>query len=212
VQSLHSSASDRVSAAFLALLLGYGFVFAPVYGVWKDHWLVRDGQEGMAVVTKEHWAGHGVVVYQYRVGQNVYTGQDRRSLQNPKYAHVMPGEQSVVYFSSSHPWLSAINPPRTVMIEGLPVVLLAWLLEAGLLVTVINPNSGWAFRFSGRREPVPVKEAGDSLNADIARAARPLSDTGGWVEDKLRLVGYGLLVVLGMAAIEIAINALFGRR
>ena len=214
MQSLASSAIDRVWASFLALLLGYAFVFAPIHEVWRDHWLVKDGQEGMAVVTKEHWAGHGVVVYQYRVGQKVYSGQDHRSLQNPKYTHVMPGERSVVYFSSSHPWLSAINLPRDVMIGGLPVVLLAWLLEAGLLVTAINPNSRWALSFGGRRGPLAVQQAGDSQDVGITRAARPLSHFDGWelLEDKLRLVGYGLLVVLAMAAIEITINALFGRK
>ena len=119
------STMARVWASSLALLLGYAFVFVPARELWKDHWLVNDGQEGMAVITKEHWGGHGVVVYRYRVGQNVYTGQDRRSWQSPKYAHVMPGEESVVYFSASHPWLSAINLPRNVVVEGLPVVLLA---------------------------------------------------------------------------------------
>jgi hypothetical protein len=83
----------------------------------------------MAVITNEHWGGHGVVVYRYRVGQKVYSGQDHRSWQNPKYAHVMAGENTVVYFSSSHPWLSAINLPRNVVIEGLPVMLVAWSIE-----------------------------------------------------------------------------------
>jgi hypothetical protein len=57
------------------MLLGYFFVFGPIQALWRDHWLVKDGQQGIAVITKENWSGHGVVVYQYRVGQKVYIGQ-----------------------------------------------------------------------------------------------------------------------------------------
>jgi len=87
----------------VGMLLEFFFVVVPIQGLWRDHWLVRDGQQGMAVITKEHWGGHGVVVYHYRVGQKVYSGQDHRSWQNPKYAHVMAGKNTIVYFSSSHP-------------------------------------------------------------------------------------------------------------
>jgi len=78
------------------------------------------------------------------VNQNEYTGQDFRSCQNPKYAHVMVGQQTIVFFSASHPWLSRINLPRTAMVEGLPVLLLTWFLIAMLLITAINPRSKWA--------------------------------------------------------------------
>jgi hypothetical protein len=180
------------------MLLGYFFVFGPIQALWRDHWLVKDGQQGIAVITKEHWNGHGVVVYQYRVGQKVYIGQDHRSLQNPQYAHVMVGEKSVVYFSLSHPWLSAINLPRNVVIEGLPVVLLAWLFEAGLIVTVINPQSRWAFSFATRREPITAKE--DQSNGR------------GLLKDKALLLCCAVLLVLTMAAIEVGLDSLFGRR
>lgn len=164
---LPALAINRLWALSLALLLGHAFVYAPIRGMWRDHLLVKDGQEGMALITKEHWAGHGVVVYKYRVGQAVYTGQDHRSIQNPTYAHVMPGEKSVVYFSSSHPWISAINLPRRVVIEGLPVVLLVWLIEAGLIVTVINPNSGWAFRLNGKRQLLVAEKGSELQDANI---------------------------------------------
>lgn len=193
-----TSTITRLQALFCALVLGYPFVFGTIRGVWKDYWLVKDGQQGVAVITKEHWAGHNVVVYQYRVGQNVYTGQDRRSLQNPKYAHVMPGEKSVVYFSSSHPWLSAIDMRRNVGIPGLPVVLLAWLFMAGFIATAINPKGRWAFNLNGQRGPLAVKEA-------------PFK-SGGVLKDKIRLVACGVLLVLAMAAIEVGINAVLGRK
>jgi hypothetical protein len=189
------AAPNGLSAALLALFLGYFFVLGPIQQVWKDHWLVKDGQRGIALVTKEHWAGHGVIVYEYRVGQKVYTGQDRRSLQDPKFAHVMPGEKTVIYFSSSHPWLSKIDLPRIVGIDALPVVLLVWFLEAGLIVTIVNPKSRWA---------VGPGRMGQSS------VAPPSRERDGW--DLLRLIGCGILIVLGMAVIEIGINAIFGRR
>jgi hypothetical protein len=148
---------ERVWALLLALLLGYYFVVEPARQVWQDYWLVRDAQQSEAVITKEHWAGHGVVVYRYSVNHQEYTGQDHRSYQGPKYARVMPGEKSVIYYSSSHPWLSAFNRPRTVLVEGLPVVLLVWFIEALLIATLINPRSRWAFNLSGRSEVEPLK-------------------------------------------------------
>jgi hypothetical protein len=193
-----STVPARVSAALLALLMGYFFVFQTISGIWVQHWLVKDGTPGMAVVTKEHWAGHNVVVYQYRVGQQVYTGQARRSLQNPKYAHVIGGEKTIVYFSASHPWISAIDLPSIVTIPGLPVVLLAWLLEAGFIITAINPKSRWALDLSGQRRPLVAK----------------VSQRQGWdmAKDRMLLMGCGVLVVLAIAALAVGANTLFGRK
>ena len=193
-----STMQARVSAALLALLMGYFWVFQPISGLWVQHWLVKDGTPGMAIVTKEHWAGHNAVVYQYRVGQRVYTGQGRRSLHNSKYANVMPGEKTIVYFSASHPWLSAIDLPSFVTIPGLPVALLVWVFEAGFIITVINPKSRWAFDFRGQRRTL------------IAQQSR----REGWdmAKDRMLLIGCGVVVVFVMAALGIGINALFGRK
>jgi hypothetical protein len=196
--SLSPITARRISAAFIALVLGQAFVWSPIRQVWRDHWLVKDGQEGTAMITGEHWAGHGVVVYEYRVGQMVYTGQDHRSSQDTRYALVMPGEKSVVYYSASHPWLSAINPPVGVFITGLPVVLLAWFLEVGLLITVVNPKSRWALRFDGQRRPYAAQP--------------PTQFNGSLFKDRMRLFGYGILIVLAMGAVAIGLNALFGRK
>ena len=208
----HSPAIDRGWAIFLVLFLGYYFVYGPILQVWKDHWLVIDGQEEVGVVTQE--ASHGQVVYQYRVGQNIYTGQDHRSLQNPKYAHVMPGEKTVVYFSSSRPWISKINQPDFVGVDKLPVMLLVWPLIAGLIVTVINPNNRWALSPSGRRGILETGKAWDARDENAISAARPAPQFDGWgiLKDKLRLLFWGVMVVLGMAVINITVNALFGRK
>jgi hypothetical protein len=141
---------EKLWASFLALLPGYYLVVEPARQVWKDCWLVKDAQQTVAVITKEHWAGHDVVVYRYSVNGQEYTGQDRRSYEGAKYTHVMPGEKAIIYFSSSHPWLSAINRPRIVMVEGLPVILIGWAIEVLLIGTVINPRCRWALNFSGQ--------------------------------------------------------------
>jgi hypothetical protein len=101
--------------------------------------------------------GHNGVAYRYRVNQVEYTGTDGRSWQDPKYAHVMVGEHAVVYFSSPHPWLSGLNRPRSMMIEGLPVLVGVWVLEVLLILTVIDPNSKWALRFSGDNAKTQTK-------------------------------------------------------
>ena len=144
---LSSSNIERIWAAILALIFGYFFVVARAEDAWRSYWLLKDGQQGTAIVIKELWSGHGVVAYRYRVGDKDYIGEDARSWQNPKYAHAMAGEPTVVYFSSSHPRLSLINRPRTAMPEGLPVLALAWLLEAGLVITAINPRNKWSLSF-----------------------------------------------------------------
>jgi hypothetical protein len=168
--------------------------------MWRDHWLIKDGQQTKADITRQHWAGHDVVLYEYRVGQKVYTGSDRRSLQNPKYAHVGPGEKTVLYYSRSHPWLSAIDMPQFVGISGLPVAVLAWFLVAGLVAAVVNPKSRWALQLGRRRWPLGVNEPGPQLEG------RAL------LEDVLRVAACGALIVAGMAAIEVVFNALFGRK
>ena len=149
-----SETLDRIFAAALTLLLGYYFIIAPAREAWSNYWLLKDAQEGTAIVTKELWTGHNVVRYRYRVNQKEYTGQDFRSWQDPKYANVLVGEKAPVYFSSTHPWLSALNRPRA-LIEGLPVVILVWFLIALLVVTAINPSSRMALKFSKSQTESP---------------------------------------------------------
>ncbi|HYL86392.1 MAG TPA: hypothetical protein VE263_19365 [Candidatus Angelobacter sp.] len=139
-----------------ALLLGYFFVVSQAQLAWKNYWLVKDGQQGTAVVTRVLWTGHRGVAYQYRANQVEYTGADAVSRDHPRavpfsrgdlYPAAVAGENLAVYFSASHPWLSRLNRPRSMIIEGLPVLLLVWALEALLILTMIAPNSKWALRF-----------------------------------------------------------------
>lgn len=189
--------SERVWALFIALLLGYYSVVSPVHQIWRDHWLLKDRQQGTGMVIKEHWAGHGIIVYEYRVAQNVYTGQDRRNRRDPKSAFVMPGEKTDVYYSASHPWISALNPSDYVRIDGLPVIAFVWLIEVCLLTTVFKPESKWALNSTRRQEQ---------------RSAVVSSPRREGLADLAMLIGYAILIVLGMAAVEIGVNFIFGRR
>jgi hypothetical protein len=152
------STTNRISALVIAVLLGHFFIVVQAQILWKNHWILKDGQQGIAVVTKVPWTGHKAVAYRYRVNQRDYTGEDARSWQDPRYAHVMVGEESVVYFSSSHPWLSLLNRPRTAMVEGLPVVVLAWLFIILFINTAMNPKSRWALNIGVSKAKTQTNE------------------------------------------------------
>ncbi|PYU33229.1 MAG: hypothetical protein DMG31_09365 [Acidobacteria bacterium] len=141
--------SARFFAAVVAVFLGW-LLFGWTTDTWRSYWLRKDGQQGIAVVTKELWTGHDSVAYRYTVNEKEYAGQSMRNWREQKYSRVGLGERSVVYFSASHPWLSLLFKPDTA-VEGLPVLLLVVVLEALALLTIINPKSRWALNFSGTK-------------------------------------------------------------
>src|ERR1700687_4677556 len=51
------SMSPRLVCWIVAIILG-AFLFGWVKSTRRNYWLLRDCQEGVAVVTKESWAGH----------------------------------------------------------------------------------------------------------------------------------------------------------
>lgn len=134
---------QRLVGLASTLFLGY-FLFGQAWSAWKNYWLLKDPQQGMAVITKEHWSGHGRVVYRYSVNSTEYSGASSRNWQDPKYSSVQSGGQSVVYFSASHPWISLLFQPRAV-IEGLPGIIIVLFFEFFAIMTIIKPGSGWAF-------------------------------------------------------------------
>ena len=138
--------SPRLVGWIVAIILG-AFLFGWVKSTRRNYWLLRDCQEGVAVVTKKSWAGHNAVDYRYTVNQKEYFGSSMRNWQQPKYRRVRAGDQSVVYFSASHPWLSLLYKPQAI-VEGLPVLLMAFLLEVCAVATIVNPTSKWAFNIS----------------------------------------------------------------
>jgi len=138
----------RLFFSAFAIGLGY-FFFLQARIAWTNYWLLKDAQQGMAVVTKELWSGHNEVGYRYAVGQHEYTGRSYRNWQDSKYSNVQVGGESVVYFSASHPWLSLLYKPRAV-VEGLPVLVVAFFVELIAVVTVICPKSKLAFDLSDK--------------------------------------------------------------
>jgi hypothetical protein len=111
-----------------------------------SYWLLRDGRKGTALVTKELWSGHNSVGYKYVVEGREYAGRSGRNWDDPKYRDVKVGQESVVYFSASHPWLSQLSMPRSIM-EGAPVVLIVLGFELFAITTIIKPTGRWAFSF-----------------------------------------------------------------
>jgi hypothetical protein len=144
-----SSLSPRLIGLIIAIVLG-DFLFGWAREAWTNYWLLKDGQQGMAVVTHELWSGHNAVGYKYTVNQNEYTGKSGRNWQEEKYSNVQVGDKSVVYFSLSHPWLSLLYKPR-MLVEGWPVVLIALFFELFAVTTIINPKCNWAFDLSDKK-------------------------------------------------------------
>jgi len=140
----------RLAGLVLATALGY-FLFGWARTAWINYWLLTDSREGMAAVTKMHWGGHGRVVYQYIANGKKYTGASSRNWQDLRYREVKPGGESIVYYSASHPWISQLYKPRAI-VEGWPVLLIVLPLEFMALMTLIKPNSGWAFNIDEKKQ------------------------------------------------------------
>jgi len=129
---------------------------------WRtDYWLLRDAKSGLALITGESWAGHGVVYYEYEVSEKKYAGSSQKNWRDEKYRNVGIGGRSSVYFSASHPWLSSLYQPDAVG-YGWPVVFIALVIELFLVTTVINPKNKWALKQdAGRNErKTPNRVAG----------------------------------------------------
>jgi hypothetical protein len=137
----------RLCGLILAVFLG-DFLYVQARSSWINYWLLDDGKQGVAVVTHELWSGHGIVGYKYTVGGIEYTGKSRRNSEDVRYQNVKIGDKSVVYFSNSHPWLSLLEKPRMV-IEVLPVIIIASFIELFAVISTINPESKWALNLSG---------------------------------------------------------------
>jgi len=140
----------RVVASALAIALGY-FLFLQARSAWTNYWLLKDGQEGVALVTGEAWSGHNVVIYNYTVNLKQYTGRSMRNWEEAKYRNVEIGDESVVCFSASHPWLSLLYKPSAVF-AGLPVLVIVLVIELFAVFTIIKPQSGWALNLRDEGE------------------------------------------------------------
>jgi hypothetical protein len=148
---------EQLSICRVTFHLGSGtyfgdfFVVVPVQDTRTNYWLLKDGQQGVAVVTKVLWSGHNAVAYGYSVRGEKHQGQDSRNWKDPRYAHVVAGEETVVYYSLSHPALSRLTLPETILVGGLPMMLIVWFLIVLLVVTAIKPDHRWALNLRGKQ-------------------------------------------------------------
>ena len=111
---------------------------------------MQDSRQGVAVLTKEYWGGHGQVVYRYVVNEKDYTGVSTRNWQDAKYSKVGIGEEAIVYYSVSHPWLSLLYKPDG-FLDVLPA-LVALTLGFFIVITALKPKSKWALNLNDGKE------------------------------------------------------------
>lgn len=195
---------QRLQALFLALVLGSFFVVDPFLTIWTNYWLVRDGRQVKAVVTDVRQ--HGSVGYRYHVNGNEYT----TSAYCPHQGRVScsAGESITAYYSASHPSVSRIEHTESMGYGAWPaMIIFTWPFEFMAIATVVNPRSKWAYRF-GSRNVLPSHSVMPAAEISGACAPRPKD----FVIDKLKLVAWALLLVLGMASIPIGLDVLFGRK
>jgi hypothetical protein len=119
-------------AAFLgALLISYADDSR------KQYWLTRDAVTATATITAEH--SKGVVDYKYAVDGREFAGSGHRNWKQEKYRNVHPGDESILYYSSSHPAISSLEPPEFPP-SGLPVMIVAGAMGFFVVATIINPR------------------------------------------------------------------------
>src|ERR1700677_2565180 len=131
--------AQRLTGLAVAVFLGY-FLFQRAHLSWINFWLRTDAQQSIAKVVGDYWGGHGEVGYHYDVNQKHYTGISGTKWRDPHYSDVRPGGEAVVYYSVSHPWLSSLYIPDTV-VDALPVLIVVFLFELIAIVTIIRPAS-----------------------------------------------------------------------
>jgi hypothetical protein len=127
----------RVSALLLKWIVVSLILFGyPLYlggqALWEEHWLNADGQQTIGIVTRDH-NQHNTIDYRYAVGLKEYTGTGKRNWEDYKFrnVHARVGDQVVVYFSASHPWISTLNMTASgaiwVVLIGPLLILVVWL-------------------------------------------------------------------------------------
>ena len=126
----------RLGVLFMAFMLGRA-IFGFLEGERIGYWLKRDAQQSMATITKER--EHDAVDYKYRVDGQDYTGTDQRNWDIEKYRNVGVGQQSIVYYSASHPWMSSLQTPQFPT-TGTIFLLMACPFECLLLFLAILPG------------------------------------------------------------------------
>jgi|SRR5580658_2473893 hypothetical protein len=139
---------ERLQGLVLALVLGSFCLVVPFRAPWTNYWLLRDGLPARAVVIDLR--EHGTVGYRYRVNGNEYmaSGYEPKKGSVPSMG---PGESITVYYSASHPSVSATGRPVTIFDGAWPMIIVFfWPFEFMAIATVVSPRSKWAYRFGSR--------------------------------------------------------------
>ena len=132
----------RIGLLGMAVFFGYSFIFCNlIYPNWMQFWLHRDAIQSTAIITGTRQ--HGVVDYKYQAGGKDYTGSSQRNWEQEKYRNVGVGQESIVFYSTSHPWLSTLQNPQFPS-SGTIMLVVVIPIEFFLIITVINPRSSWA--------------------------------------------------------------------
>jgi hypothetical protein len=141
----------RIGLLAMAIFFGYSFIFRTLlFPNWTHYWQTKDATQTIAMVTKKH--SHGVVDYKYRIGTTGYTGRSQQNWEQEKYRDVGVGQESIVFYSFSHPWLSSLETPQFPR-SGTILLLIALPIEIFLMITVVNPRSAWALNILKEPEP-----------------------------------------------------------
>jgi hypothetical protein len=126
--------------------------------LWTDYWLAFDAQRSLAVITKEH--SHGVVDYRYVVNKAEYLGCSMRNWDEPKFRDVGVGQESVVFFSSSHLWLSSLEAPGFSAHTAIPTFIVI-MLEMAFTAALIRDLPLWLRALQENKSTRLFETAGD---------------------------------------------------
>lgn len=137
---MNKTNQTRLVMLFPTAMLG-SFIVSFFHICWITFWLTQDVGQTAATITNEK--SHGVVNYSYTINGNQYIGQSQRNREEKEKVPV--GGRTLVYFSTSHPWLSSLQAP-TFPPPGMIVFIISLAMEFLFVMTVINPKGKWALQ------------------------------------------------------------------
>jgi hypothetical protein len=133
----------RLTALVVLSILSWPLFYGGIVGSYYRYLLINNRTAGAATLTGEHWGGHAQYNYRYVVGGKEYTGTSRRDYSSEQYRDAGIGDTVPVYYSVDHPSVSSLFVPESV-ITALPWYVIVFIIWVFFLITVINPDSGWA--------------------------------------------------------------------
>jgi hypothetical protein len=118
-----------------------------IYGnfprAWKAFWLIKDSKGTLGTITRTY--PKRIFDYQYTADGKIYAGRDDRNLASEQFRKLRVGDNTLVFFSSSHPSFSTFEVRKS-RIQVMPYFCLLLLLETLFLVIFFK------FKFLLRRK------------------------------------------------------------